>query len=468
MLTAGALDTTFGGTGTVIGSSGVNYAVLVQPADGKIVTAGESATSSGFNQFALARFNPDGTPDTGFGSGGQVVTTVANNGSSIYGAAIQPDGMIVAFGEASVKTGKTVNEEFALARYTTSGALDTTFGGPKSKTPGEVFLYVGSGRDVASAVALETVNGSTKIVVAGWTNGVTGHPEIVLARYNSDGSLDTTFGGTGTVVTSIPNTSLYPETNAVAVQPDGKIVVAGLTNGPGPYPAFLARYNVNGSLDTTFGNNGLVVSQFTPQDGFSGVAIQSNGQIVAAGSGSVDGNFIGEVARYNPNGSLDTTFGGGAGVILAPSQGSQYFAVALQTNGQIIAAGTGPNATTLVTRFNADGSLDTTYGSGGSTIVAIGQVAQYNAVSIQPSDGEAVAAGFTSNSWPAENFLVARYTAGSSPTSTQATALGFPALLAFPTPSAVGPISPALLATALDSPDLWDTLHPLTKRRGIH
>jgi uncharacterized delta-60 repeat protein len=477
LLTAGTLDTTFGGTGTVIRPSGVDNAVLVQPTDGKIVTAGYSENSSGFNQFTLARYNPDGTSDTGFGSGGQVVTTIANNGSSIHGAAIQPDGKIVAVGEAFVKTSKgpyaTVKDEFAVARYTTSGALDTTFGGTKNKNgtvsnAGETFLSFGSGKDVASAAAFETVNGSTKIIVAGWTNSVTGHPEIALARYNPDGSLDTTFGGTGTVVTSIPNTSLYPATNAVAVQPDGKIVVAGLTNGPGPYPAFLARYNVNGSLDTTFGTNGLAVSQFTPQDGFSGVAIQSNGQIVAAGSGSVDSNFIGEVARYNPNGSLDTTFGGGAGVVLAPSQGSQYFAVVLQNNGQIIAAGTGSNGTTLVTRFNADGSLDTTYGSGGSTIVAIGQVAQYNAVAIQPSDGEAVAAGFASNSWPAENFLVARYTAGSSPTSMQSTTLAVAASLAIPTLSAVGTISPALLATALDSPDLWDTLHPLTKRRGTH
>jgi uncharacterized delta-60 repeat protein len=155
LLTAGALDTTFGGTGMIIGSAGVNDAVLVQPTDGKIVTAGYSENSSGFNQFTLARYNPDGTSDTGFGSGGQVVTTIANNGSLIHGAAIQPDGKIVAVGEAFVKTSKgpyaAVKNEFAVARYTTSGALDTTFGGTKNKNgtvtnAGEVFLSFGSGR----------------------------------------------------------------------------------------------------------------------------------------------------------------------------------------------------------------------------------------------------------------------------------------------------------------------------------
>ncbi|MFI5458233.1 MAG: delta-60 repeat domain-containing protein [Isosphaerales bacterium] len=410
------------GSGTVTGPTGQANAVIVQPADGKIVAAGIAPNSSGYGSFALARYNPDGTPDAGFGSDGQVVTTMSTSGSSIYGAAIQPDGMIVAVGDAVIaKTSghsSSLGDEFAVARYTTSGALDTTFGGTKGKNgkitnAGEVFLSFGSGIDQARAVAFETVGGSTEIVVAGWTNSVTGHPEVALARYNSHGSLDTTFAGTGTVVTSIPNSSIAPSAYAVAVQPDGKIVVAGGTNGPGPYPAFLARYNVNGSLDTTIGNHGLVVSQFTSQDAFSGVAIQTDGKIVAVGAGAVGGNFVGEVARYNSDGTLDTTFGGGTGVVLNGAAGTQLNAVALQANGQIVASGVAPNYETLVTRINADGSLDTTYGSGGSVITAIGQLSQDNAVAIQPLDGEAVTAGFTSTTnvlWPNSHFLVSRYT----------------------------------------------------------
>jgi uncharacterized delta-60 repeat protein len=418
LLTAGTLDTTFGGTGTVLGSRGVDTAVLVQPADGKIVTAGYSPDASGHNEFTLARYNPDGTADNGFGVGGRVVTSVAGDGSQIHSAVLQSDGKIVAVGEAFIPPSNkfgTAKDEIAVVRYTAGGALDTTFGGTRNKNgtvsnAGEVFLSFGSGKDVATAVALETVNNTTKIVVAGWTNSVTGHPEIVLARFNSDGSPDTTFGTHGTVVTAIPNSSIAPSAYAVAVQSDGRIVVAGGTNGPGPYPAFLARYNVSGSLDSTFGTNGLVLAQLTSQDVFNGVAIQSDGKIVVAGSGTLSGNTDGEVARYNANGTLDTTFAGGSGVFLGPASGSQYFAVALQSNGQIIAAGAAPNSESLVTRLNAAGSLDSTYGSGGSVIAALGQVSQYNAVAIQPADGEAVTAGYTSASWPAQNHMVARYT----------------------------------------------------------
>jgi|SRR5579864_1214238 len=479
LLNAGTLDTTFGGTGIVIGTSGVDNAVLVQPADGKIVTAGFSPNSSGTDNFTLARYNPDGTPDASFGSNGQVVTIVSPNGSLINGAALQPDGKIVAVGQAFVKTSKgafgTLKNEIAVARYTTSGALDTTFGGTKNKNgtisnAGEAFLSFGSGSDNARAVAFETINGTTMIVVAGWTNSVTGHPEIVVARYNPNGTLDTTFGGSGTVVTSIPNTTLYPEAQAVAVQTDGKIVVAGPTNGPGPYPAFVARYNANGSLDSTFGNSGLVTSQFTLQDGFYGVTIQSDGKIVAVGDGSVASNggvnTTGEVARYNPDGTLDTTFAGGSGVFLGPSTGSEYLAVALQSNGQFVAAGVAPNLETLVTRFNTDGSLDTTYGSGGSTIIAVGTVySQYNAVAIQPSDGSAVVAGFTSPGWPARDTLVARYTA-SSPSNSPSTLLE--ASPTTTTQPGAGSITPALGPLALDSPDPWDAFRPVAKRHETH
>ena len=271
------------------------------------------------------------------------------------------------------------------------------------------------------------------------------------------------------MVTSIPNTSLYPETNAVAVQSDGKIVVAGLTNGPGPYPAFLARYNVNGSLDTTFGNHGLVVSQFTLQDEFYGLAIQPDGKIVAAGDSTTTfpgggTNSRGNVVRFNTDGTLDTTFGGGTGMSLYPDavNGSYYNAVALQSNGQIIAAGQGPNFTATVVRLNPDGSLDASYGQGGVVLTLVGGLSQYNALAVQPSDGNAVAAGLTSSAWPSRNHLVARYTA-----STTLPASLSPALSTSSTaPSPTGLLDPSLVAPALVSPDFWDVFRLLAKRRG--
>jgi uncharacterized delta-60 repeat protein len=473
LLSSGTLDSTFSGTGTVVGSSGVDTAVLVQPADGKIVTAGYSPGASGYNQFALARYNPNGTIDPSFGSGGQVITSVASNGSQIHGAALQADGKIVAVGEAFVPTNSkfgAAKDEIAVVRYTASGALDATFGGTRNKNgtvsnAGEVFLSLGSGKDVATAVALETVNNTTKIVVAGWTNSVTGHPEIVLVRLNLDGSFDTSFGGTGKVVMALPG-GAYSETQAVAIQGDGKIVAAGLTTNLNPVPAFLVRYNVNGSLDTTFGNQGAVLTHFARQDDFYGVTIQSDGKVVAAGDEAVpagDGyNTVGLVARYNPDGTLDATFGGGTGTAMGPGQGTNYYAVALQANGQIVAAGSGANSMALVSRFNPDGSPDTAYGSGGSTLTPLGVVAQYNAVAVQPSDGNAVAAGLTSSAWPSRNHLVARYTASTTLSASLSSAI--PTSSTAPSPTVL--LDPSLVAPAPDGPDLWDLLGLLAKRRG--
>jgi len=465
LLTAGALDTTFGGTGTVVGMNGAANAVLIQPADGKIIAAGFSPNSSGASQGALARYNPDGTPDISFGSGGRVSTALAADGGVFHGAALQTDGKIVAVGEAfapvkahGVSSSKV---EFAVARYTTTGALDSTFGGTKNKNgtvsnAGEVLLSFGSsGKDVASAVSLETVNGATKIVVAGWTNSITGHPEIVVARFNLDGSLDTSFGGgKGEVITAVPN-NVYTITQGMTIQPDGKIVVVGLSSNTAR--SFLARYNINSTLDATFGSNGVVLTSLTPDDQLFAVAIQADGKIIAAGD---DNEGKGEVARYNTNGSLDTSFGAGAGVVHAPdpNNGSWYYALALQANGQIIVAGQGANETSMVNRFNPDGSLDASFGQGGVVLTPLGVVSQYNAVAVQPADGKVVAAGYTSAAWPNRNFLVARFTSS----TTVAESLTSPAPTAATTPT----LNPAPVAQALDSPNLWDVFTPLAKRRG--
>src|SRR5262249_20415870 len=149
---------------------------------------------------------------------------------------------------------------------------------------GEVLLSFGSsGRDVAAAAGLEMVNGATKIVVAGWTNSVTGPPEVVVARVNLDGAPDTSCGGgTAARVPTLPNVSTV--TQAMAIQPDGKIVVAGQSSTT--THGFLARYNVSGALDGAFGNNGVVIVTLTAQDDLNALAIQPDGKIVAAGDGT--------------------------------------------------------------------------------------------------------------------------------------------------------------------------------------
>src|SRR5205823_5199649 len=140
--------------------------------------------------------------------------------------------------------------------------------------------------------------------------------DFAVARYNADGSLDTTFGSGGTVTTNFGPGATYDDADGVAIQSDGKIVVAGTCNRGGSDNVFaVARYNADGSLDSTFGSGGTVTTDFGlggSDDSAYAVALQPDGKIVAAGAtylGGVPGDFA--LARYNPDGTLDSTFGGG-------------------------------------------------------------------------------------------------------------------------------------------------------------
>jgi uncharacterized delta-60 repeat protein len=266
----------------------------------------------------------DGDLDTTFGSGGIVITDFG--GYDFASAlALQSDGKILAAGTTR-SGGPSGSSNFALARYNSDGSLDTTFG-----TGGRV--TTDSSGD-GSALAIRS---DGKIVVAGEARGET---SFVLAQYNSDGSLDTTFGSAGKVVRSDFSSSFHI---ALVLQPDGKIVIAG-----GRFSDFAQfRYNSDGSLDTTFGSGGLVTTDFSGRDDEAyALAIQFDGKIVAAGrttttSGSVLSDFA--LARYNSDGSLDASFGTGGKVTTAfpsPFPGAAY-AMALQPDGKIVAAGGG-------------------------------------------------------------------------------------------------------------------------------
>jgi uncharacterized delta-60 repeat protein len=178
------------------------------------------------------------------------------------------------------------------------------------------------------------------------------------------GDLDPSFGTGGTVTTAFgtSGTSAY----AIALQGDGKIVAAG---GTGLQDAFaLARYNPDGSLDKTFGTGGLVMTGINELAGVNAVAVQEDGKIVVAGSsGGVQGFFT--LARYNPDGRLDKTFGAGGPVF--GTSGSAN-ALALQGDGKIVAAGSTENTTFALVRYNPDGILDGTFGTGGTVTTAFG------------------------------------------------------------------------------------------------
>jgi uncharacterized delta-60 repeat protein len=329
----GTLDSTFGGDGKVgtrIGESSGSFAVALQ-ADGKIVAAG-GAVDAGHGLFALARYNADGTLDPTFGVGGTVTTAFPG---FVYGfvfafaVAVQADGKIVAGGEV-YPTETLSTGAFALARYNADGTLDSTFDGD-----GRVVTDMSSGADHIAALAIQA---DGKIVAAGSVNAlVAGDTEFGLARYETDGTLDSSFDGDGRVTTDF--TTEYASANDMVIQSDGKIVAVGSAAGKGSRFA-LARYNTDGTLDSTFSGDGKATTNFTPRsDGASGVAIQATGKIVAAGWASVNrGDFA--LARYKPDGTLDTSFGGDGRVMTRFSRqadGAQD--VAIQLNGRIVAAG---------------------------------------------------------------------------------------------------------------------------------
>jgi uncharacterized delta-60 repeat protein len=309
----GSLDKTFGKNGDVVTSHVGNTAITIPgdtqdvldegvtqaalQSDGKILAVG--------NDSYLVRYNSNGSLDTTFGSGGLVVVP---SGFSVQSLLIQPS-------NGDIVVGGSHNSDFALLRYTPSGALDSTFG-----SGGEV---VTSGA-VATVVALALENGD---IVAGGTG--------VLARYTLSGNLDTTFGSGGIVTIPMASPNLL-------VQPNGQIVAVGTVTLPGPFNPQaweLARYNVNGSLDSTFGSGGTVTESFSGRNETVayGAALQSNGQIVVLAENMFAVDF--EVAVYNANGSLDTSFGSGGFVTYSSSaDGLNGGGIAIQPDGKIVAA----------------------------------------------------------------------------------------------------------------------------------
>jgi len=371
------------------GSADSANAVALQP-DGKVVAVGGTSSTLGF---AVARYNPDGSLDPTFGTGGKVTTNFTDD-SLAWAVVVQPDGKVVAVGD--------VREKFALARYNPDGSLDPTFGtGGKVVTanPESISFF-----NQLQAVALQP---DGKLVAAGQMARHTGDIDFVLLRYNPDGSLDPTFGGLGIVATDFAG---FDAAQAVVLQPDGKLVAVGgasFNTSNGDFA--LARYNPDGSLDPTFGTGGRVTTDFAAgQDVARAAVLQPDGKLVAAGVASYSSALceLGSqgsacdfaLARYNPDGSLDPTFGTG-GKVTTDFTGTynKVFAVALQPDGKIVAVGDlrvgGNNFDFALARYNPDGTLDPTFGAGGQvTTDFAGGEDVASGVALQP-DGKLVAVG---------------------------------------------------------------------------
>jgi uncharacterized delta-60 repeat protein len=281
----GALDPSFGTAGIALTKLGKNNAaataIAIQP-DGKIVVGGTSGTG-----FALARYNPAGTLDSGFGTSGTLNTSFGSGGAANVAAAlVQPDGKIVAVGTTSDTNGSST---FAVARYTPTGALDSSFGsGGQKVTP------AGTGQKVAASCALLLPDGR---VIAGGVASDAGKYKIALSAYTAQGAPDPSFGSNGLLLSAVGDGGLAAP-GSLLRQSDGKLVVAGTAVEQGNRRFAVVRYLPNGSPDTGFGTAGVVTTQIAEAAYATSGFLTADGKLVAAGSAQEGAALKVALARY--------------------------------------------------------------------------------------------------------------------------------------------------------------------------
>lgn len=386
------LDNTFGTNGLVVTTPQIGEAIaLARQADGKIITAGR-VIGDATHQFEIIRYNNDGSLDSGFGIGGIAITQVSFL-STATAIAIQPDGKIIAAG--TYHTGDFANiYHMVVARYHANGSIDSTFG-----TNGLAMPEPGFSEEINDMV----LQPDGKIIVAGAiaNDMPTGAESFMLARFNSNGTLDAGFGTSGVTTTSV---NISSEIVDIALLPDGKIIAAGresLHDDP-PVPDHtnfaIARYTQQGILDNTFGTNGIVVTDVTTgaPDILHSMVVQPDGKIVAAGASGNNHCLV----RYQSNGSLDNTFGT-SGKVIRPGPPAVLH-LALRNNGKLITACTMMDmvlsADFMLNGYLPNGATDTDFGLNGTvltnfpTLIPEGSNDLSNCILVAP-DGKIVVAG---------------------------------------------------------------------------
>ena len=406
----------------------VAHAVAVQT-DGKIVVGGDSNNTQvtqgqDIGAFTVVRYNADLSLDTSFGTSGVQTTYITpGQNNAVRAMAIQSDGKIVLAGWTATGSQSAGDDNFAIARYTTSGVLDTSFGSGKGYVTTNVADFMRGKKkgspaatDHANAVAIDP-NGN--LIAVGWANTPTGSTAMAIARYTPTGTLDTSFNSTG----PLPGTELIsPVANSanqaysVLVEPVGstyKIVVGGNSSaGPGHF--LLVRLNSDGTLDTSFATNGIYDNSSTLNgSGAEALALDSSGNIVASGShwGGVANNFL--VLRFTSGGALDTTFNSTgyvvtdvANLLFGSGNTSDARSLAIQQNGNIVAGGwvaipdgfpNAGNGEVALASYNPNGTPDTTFSSTGVFAFTPGGAGDAQAYGIAlESSGNIVTAGYGS------------------------------------------------------------------------
>ncbi len=398
----GDLDLSFGSGGIVVTDVASAWSdevtdIEVQT-DGKILVAGvlgdsficEYPDCRDPDPLAfINRYLPTGVLDTSFGTGGKIIFPLSS-GEVVNHIALQTDGKIVAVGYHYYQV--IGNSNFIIFRFNADGTLDTSFGtGGKSTTN---FATLSEG---------VVIQPDGKIVALAWGCNASGYcHSFGTIRFNVNGSLDTAFGAGGRVVTTVSSRNFPAD---VSLQPDGKIIIAGSAadNFSGFLDYAIVRYNSNGSLDASFGAGGIVSTDITQTDNPNAIALQPDGKILVNGNSGI--------VRYNANGSMDTGFAAG-GIFTHGGGNSPIYDIALQRSGKIVAAGyvfQESHSVFALTRLNADGSRDASFGTNGNITTPIGN--QYDssyALAIQPN-GKIISGGFTTQSDLFANVALVRY-----------------------------------------------------------
>ncbi len=341
----------------------------------------------------------DGMPDPDFGKGGLVTTDFPtppgpfSATESVASLVVLPDGRVVAAGRASIEP---TTPGLGVARYLTSGALDTTFSGDGLFRIDCPSFGAGNG---AAAVLLQP---DGRLVVV----GTCPPSEFTVARLNVDGSLDTSFGAGGVVATTV---SLFSFAVAGLLQPDGRIVAVGYGSSPsgGPAGPPVVRYNADGSLDSSFGTGGHVALALAQEFVAGGAALQPDGKLVIAGRYGPAGSLDFGLVRLLPNGAADPSFDGD-GLATATVAGAEAGnSVMVLPDGRYVVAGSHDDDFALV-RFLANGAWDTTFGTSGLASASFGAPVTADEAVLLPN-GKLMLAGSTTDAGAAQDFLLARF-----------------------------------------------------------
>lgn len=387
----GTLDNSFGQGGVVLTSMTDGYpecfTSIVQP-DGKIIASGrftETEVSNGFfDGFLLERYLSSGIIDTSFGDSGRIVTDFNHTYENAYHLALQPDGKILAAGYGYVNQSNP-NYNALIARYLPDGSLDAGFG-----NGGKVVLDFGIGNDNVSNILILP---NDKIMVCGY---VTFHV-VTLARYNSNGTLDESFGNNGTITTDLGQ---WPILNDAVLQADEKIVVAGSIGDGGAKKFLLMRYKQDGTLDESFGEGGKTITDFDVySEEINALQIKADGKIIVAGyTGSNTINTSGAIARYESQGVLDNSFGLNGKVTTAVIDRDLNFTdIIIDGHNNIVVSSRyddvlNPISDFAILRYKSTGLLDSTFSADGIAVTDLGFFENAWSVNLN-IDGDYILAG---------------------------------------------------------------------------